>query len=61
MTSPMEREIKLRFDAADQARDAIVRAGATALRGRRLQEDCLLDSDARDLSRRRSVLRVRME
>ena len=61
MIGAMEREIKLRFEAADQARDAIVRAGGTALRGRRLQEDCLLDSDDRDLGGRQSVLRVRME
>ena len=61
MTGAMEREIKLRFDSADQAREAIVRAGGTALRGRRLQEDCLLDAEDRPLGTRQSVLRVRME
>lgn len=61
MTGGIEREIKLRFQAADLAREAIVRAGGTALRGRRLQEDCLLDSEDRALTARRSVLRVRME
>ncbi|HOC16685.1 MAG TPA: class IV adenylate cyclase [Vicinamibacterales bacterium] len=61
MSGPIEREIKLRFEAADQAREAILRAGGTALRGRRLQEDCLLDTDERVLGARQSVLRVRME
>jgi adenylate cyclase class 2 len=57
----MEREIKLRFDSADLARDAVIAAGATPLRGRRLQEDCLLDTDDELLRRQRSVLRIRME
>lgn len=61
MSGAVEREIKLRFGTADEAREAIVRAGATALRGRRLQEDCLLDSEGRTLGGRQSVLRVRME
>ena len=52
MSGPIEREIKLRFEAADQAREAILRAGGTALRGRRLQEDCLLDTDERVLGAR---------
>jgi adenylate cyclase, class 2 len=58
---PLEREIKLRFDSADQARDRILSIGATPLRGRRLQEDCLLDTDEDTLYRRRCVLRVRNE
>ncbi|MBP1633615.1 MAG: putative adenylyl cyclase CyaB [Acidobacteria bacterium] len=61
MIGAMEREIKLRFDAADQARQAILEAGATPLRGRRMQEDCLLDSDDRRLGTCQSVLRLRME
>lgn len=61
MIGAMEREIKLRFDAADLAREAILGAGATPLRGRRLQEDCLVDSSDRHLAGRQSVLRVRME
>jgi adenylate cyclase, class 2 len=56
-----EREIKLRFDSADEARTAILHAGCTPLFGRRLQEDVLLDNEAEDLRRRRCVLRVRTE
>ena len=58
---PLEREIKLRFDSAAQARDRILSIGATPLRGRRLQEDCLLDTEQDSLYRRRCVLRVRNE
>jgi len=61
LATALEREIKLRFDSADEARDAILAAGATPLRGRRLQEDCLLDTADGMLQRRRCVLRVRME
>jgi adenylate cyclase class 2 len=57
----VEREIKLRFPAADEARNAILACGATPLHGRRLQEDVLLDTDDESLRRRRCVLRVRME
>ena len=57
----MEREIKLRFDNAEVAHAAVAAAGATPLRGRRLQEDCLLDTDDELLRRQRSVLRIRME
>src|SRR5215210_6772115 len=57
----IEREIKLRFESADEARAAIVAAGATPLLGRRLQEDALLDSPSEELRQRRCVLRVRME
>src|SRR5262245_43666337 len=61
MSATLEREIKLKFADADSARAAVLSAGATPLRGRRLQEDCLLDTDDEDLRRRRCVLRVRME
>jgi len=60
-TSTLEREIKLRFDSAAQAREAIIQAGATPVRGRRLQEDCLLDTAEERLRALRSVLRVRMD
>jgi adenylate cyclase class 2 len=57
----LEREIKLRFPSADAARQAVLATGATPLRGRRLQEDALLDTPTDDLKQRRSVLRLRME
>lgn len=61
MPATLEREIKLRFDDVDLAKSAVLRAGATPLRGRRLQEDWLLDSDGEELRRRRCVLRVRVD
>ena len=57
----LEREIKLRFDSAAAARAAVIAAGASSIRGRRLQEDYLLDTADDELRRRRSVLRVRTE
>ena len=61
MPTTLEREVKLRFDDADTTRVAILATGATPLRGRRLQEDCLLDTRDEILRDRRSVLRVRVE
>src|SRR5213596_4423644 len=61
MTAILEREIKLRFDDAASARAAVLEAGGTPLRSRRLQEDCLLDTADDDLRRQRCVLRVRIE
>ncbi len=61
MPATLEREIKLKFDQVDAAKNAVLRAGATPLRGRRLQEDWLLDSDNEELRRRRCALRVRVE
>jgi adenylate cyclase class 2 len=60
-TAMVEREIKLRFESAEEARTAILATGATPLLGRRLQEDALLDTDDEQLRRRRCVLRVRIE
>jgi adenylate cyclase class 2 len=57
----LEREIKLRFSSVAEAREAILRTGATPVRGRRLQEDCLLDAADDRLRRERCVLRIRME
>jgi adenylate cyclase, class 2 len=57
----IEREIKLRFASPDEARERVLSIGATPLRGRRLQEDCLLDTQQDALYRRRCVLRVRTE
>ncbi len=61
MASTLEREIKLRFASPEVARAAVLAAGATPLRGRRLQEDCLLDTHDESLLRRHSILRVRTE
>jgi adenylate cyclase class 2 len=61
MLGTLEREIKLRFDTVESARDAIVRAGATPVPCRRLQEDSLLDTADEELRRRQCVLRVRVE
>ena len=58
---PLEREIKLRFDSAEEARARILALGAAPLLGRRLQEDCLFDTDDEKLRRQRSTLRVRSE
>ena len=61
MAAIMEREVKLAFRDVDEARAAILAAGAEPLRARRLQEDCLLDTKDDQLFSRRCVLRVRME
>ena len=61
MTLMIEREVKLRFVSPDDARSAILAAGATPLRCRRLQEDALLDTEDESLRRRRCVLRIRTE
>jgi adenylate cyclase, class 2 len=60
-TNALEREIKLRFDSPEEARAAVRGIGATPVRGRRLQEDCLLDTADERLRAARSVLRVRMD
>ena len=60
-TMALEREIKLEFPSADEARAAVLAVGATPLLGRRLQEDSLLDTADEELRRRRCVLRVRVE
>jgi adenylate cyclase class 2 len=60
-SSSLEREIKLRFASAEEARAAVDAAGCTPRLGRRLQCDALLDTDDEQLRRRRCVLRVRVE
>jgi adenylate cyclase class 2 len=57
----LEREVKLRFASAEEARAAVHAAGAAPSRCRRLQEDALLDDAQETLKRRRCVLRVRVE
>ena len=61
MKGTLEREIKLQFAGPEEARAAILATGATPIRSRRLQEDCLLDTSDEGLRRRRCVLRIRME
>lgn len=61
MTTPLEREIKLRFDSPEAARSAVIATGARLLKARRLQSDVLFDSEQRTLSARGQVLRVRVE
>jgi adenylate cyclase class 2 len=61
MEKTLEREVKLRFADPAAARAAILACGATPLRGRRMQEDVLLDRADELLRGRRSVLRVRTE
>ena len=61
MTLMIEREVKLRFASPEDAREAILAAGATPLRSRRLQEDALLDTEDESLRRRRCVLRIRTD
>jgi adenylate cyclase, class 2 len=60
-TTSLEREIKIRFASVVDAREAILATGATPIRGRRLQEDCLLDTADETIRRQRCVLRIRME
>jgi adenylate cyclase class 2 len=61
MSIILEREVKLLFDSAEDARTAVLATGAAPLRARRLQEDCLLDTCEGRLRDRRSALRVRIE
>ena len=61
MGGPFEREIKLRFEGAADARAAVVAAGAIPLHGRRLQDDRLFDTEDRSLLRERTTLRVRTD
>ena len=57
----LEREVKLSFDSAGSAREAVIAAGAVPLHGRRLQEDALLDAADSPLGDRACALRIRME
>lgn len=57
----LEREIKLRFESADAARQALVGIGAAPFRARRLQDDRLLDDASASLMRRGCALRLRQD
>ena len=61
MPTPLEREIKLHFASATDARTAIHALGATPSYARRLQRDYLLDTADGSLAQQRSALRVRLE
>jgi adenylate cyclase class 2 len=57
----LEREIKLPFPGAEEARAAVAAAGASPLRCRRLQEDALFDTRDESLRQRGCTLRIRSE
>jgi len=61
MSAMLEREIKLRFTSAQEAREAVLALGATLVRGRRFQDDALFDTEREDLRQRRCALRLRRE
>ena len=61
MNAPLEREVKLRYSRPDEAREAILRTGAKLTHKRKLQQDCLLDTEDGTLNRQHSTLRVRVE
>lgn len=61
MGGNLEREIKLRFDSASDARNAVVAAGGRQLRDRRMQSDVVLDTHDARLRDSRCALRVRVE
>ena len=57
----IEREIKLSFASVDEARAALVAAGAEAFAPRRLQDDLLYDTADQMLFKQGSALRLRRE
>jgi adenylate cyclase, class 2 len=61
MSAMIEREIKLRFRSAQEAREAVLAAGAAAVRERRFQDDALFDNEREELRQRRCALRLRRE
>lgn len=57
----LEREIKLKFASAAEARERVLTTGALPFHPRRRQLDTLFDTADRLLAQGRSVLRVRVE
>ena len=57
----LEREIKLRFGSAQEARAAVLAIGAVPVGGRRFQDDALFDNEREELRERRCALRLRRE
>ncbi|MCE2515163.1 MAG: class IV adenylate cyclase [Acidobacteria bacterium] len=61
MSESLEREVKIRFASAAEARAAVAGIGAVPLRALRLQDDRLLDTADGRLRDERCTLRVRQE
>ena len=61
MSATLEREIKLRFGSAQEAREAVLAIGARVIRARRFQDDALFDNEHEELRQRRCALRLRRE
>ena len=61
MSKNVEREVKLRFVSAEEARSAVAGIGAAPWRPRRLQDDHLLDTPDGRLRVGSCTLRVRLE
>ena len=59
MAGQVEREIKLRAEGPDAARDALRRLGARLIRPRHLEDNVLLDDEARRLRDAGTLLRIR--
>lgn len=57
----LEREVKLAFPSVDEARAAVMAAGASPSHHRRLQRDTLFDDAARSLRAQGCALRVRRD
>lgn len=57
----LEREIKLRFTSAREAREAVLALGAPLVGERRFQDDALFDNEREELRERRCALRLRRE
>jgi adenylate cyclase class 2 len=57
----LEREVKLLFPSAGEARAAVERSGALPVRAGRLQQDTLFDTGDGALRRRGCALRVRVD
>ena len=57
----IEQEIKLAFASVEEARAALVAAGAEAFAARRLQDDRLYDTADQMLFKQQSMLRLRRE
>ena len=57
----IEREVKLLFPTAADARAAVRAAGATPLHPRRLQDDALYDTDDEAIRKQGCIIRIRTE